>query len=253
MDITFKNFKVYLLTIFIILFYSANLVAQEKVQLAPANLQNFKRCATEEAILKRYNTEPAFRAMMDARNLETRNWILNGMPETSQRSSLLTGPIIIPVVVHIVLPNPWIITDNDVDYFINRLNLDFSGFNPDSTNCGSFCAIRGHSQIRFTLAKRDVSGNFTTGIERRVGTTTIGTSEPQAVKNAATPTGGLAPWDFTKYYNLWVAAGSGGLLGIAPEIGIGTATNDGVCVDYRVFSNSCFANPSFKFGKDCGA
>jgi Pregnancy-associated plasma protein-A len=86
-------------------------------------------------------------------------------------------------------------------------------------------------------------------VERLSGTTTIGTSEPQAVKNAATGTGGLAPWDVTKYYNIWVAVGAGTLLGIAPEIGTGSATNDGVCIDYRVFANSCFANPSFNLGR----
>lgn len=85
-------------------------------------------------------------------------------------------------------------------------------------------------------------------IERLTGTTTIASSEPQAVKNAATPTGGLAPWDVTNYYNLWVAVGAGGLRAL-PEIGTGTATNDGVCVDYRVFSNSCFANPSFNLAR----
>jgi hypothetical protein len=94
-----------------------------------------------------------------------------------------------------------------------------------------------------------MSGNFTTGIERLVGTTTIGTNEPQPVKNAATPSGGLPPWNVANYYNLWVAVGAGGLLGIAPEIGTGSATNDGVCVDYRVFSNSCFANPSFNMAR----
>jgi hypothetical protein len=206
-----------------------------------------RRCATEEAIQKRYETDPAFRAMMNERERAFREALAKGVTPITQRPDALTGPVIIPVVVHVVLPNPFQISDNDVDYFINRLNLDFSGLNPDSTNCGTFCPIRGHSLLRFTLAKRDVSGNFTTGIERRVGTAAIGTGEPQAIKNTAS--GGLNPWDVTKYYNLWVGVGAGGLLGIAPEIGTGTAANDGVCVDYRVFSNSCFANPSFNMAR----
>lgn len=229
-----------------LLLIAGSVAAQEKI---PAGGSAVRRCATDEAIQKRYQTDPAFRALMDEREREYRQAIADGVPPITQRPDALTGPVTIPVVVHIVLPNPWMITDNDVQYFIDRLNLDFSGLNPDSTNCGTFCAIRGHSQIRFTLAKRDVSGNFTTGIERLTGTTSIASSEPQAVKNAATPTGGLAPWDVTNYYNLWVAVGSGGLLGIAPEIGTGTATNDGVCVDYRVFSNSCFAYPSFNLAR----
>jgi hypothetical protein len=40
--------------------------------------------------------------------------------------------------------------------------------------------------LRFQLARRDPSGNYTTGIERLSGTTQIGNGEPQAIKNAAT-------------------------------------------------------------------
>jgi hypothetical protein len=230
------------------LLFSCALMAQQKQQVVQGNLQNHRRCATDEAIQARYQTDAAFRAMMDARAREYEQARANGPAPGAQGFRALPGPVTIPVVVHVVLPNPWIITDTDIEYFINRLNLDFSGLNPDSTNCGTFCPIRGHSLIRFTLAKRDVNGNFTTGIERLSGSTTIANNEPQAVKNAATATGGLAPWDHTKYYNIWVATG-GSLLGIAPEIGTGTATNDGVCIDYQVFSNSCFANPSFNLAR----
>lgn len=221
--------------------------AQNKQPVTQANRQYQNRCATDEAIQKRYETDAAFRAMMDERERQYRQTVANRLTNTTPVTEALTGPVIIPVVVHVVLPNPWIITDSDVEYFINRLNLDFSGLNPDSTNCGTFCPIRGHSKLRFTLAKRDVSGNFTTGIERRSAGTQIGGGEPQAVKSLGA--GGLNPWDVTNYYNIWVAIGGGGLLGIAPEIGTGNATNDGVCVDYRVFSNSCFANPSFNLAR----
>jgi hypothetical protein len=243
------NFTLSLKATIFFLLISVQLLTQNKLPLNSTNTGTTHRCATDEAIQKRYQTDAGFRAMMDQRNLAYEQARLQGQTQSIQRPSILTNPVIIPVVVHVVLPNPWIITDNDIQYFIDRLNLDFSGLNPDSTNCGTFCAIRGRSLIRFTLAKRDVNGNFTTGVQRMAGTTTIGTSEPQAVKNASTGTGGFAPWDHTKYYNIWVAQGAGGLLGIAPEIGTGTATNDGVCIDYRVFANSCFANPSFNLAR----
>jgi Pregnancy-associated plasma protein-A len=227
------------------LLFAANAFAQHTTP----SLNARQRCATDEAIQKRYATDPVFRAQQDERTRAYQEYLKSGASPAQPIPNTLTGPVTIPVVVHIVLPNPWLITDADIEYFINRLNIDFSGLNPDSTNCGTFCSIRGHSLIRFTLAKRDVSGNFTTGIQRLSGTTQIGASEPQAVKNAATATGGIAPWDVTKYYNIWVAVGSGGLLGIAPEIGTGTATNDGVCIDYQAFANSCFANPSFNLGR----
>ncbi|MBL7749548.1 MAG: hypothetical protein JNM19_19070, partial [Chitinophagaceae bacterium] len=125
-----------------VLLMAGSVAAQEKV---PADGSAVRRCATDEAIQKRYLTDPAFRSLMDQRAREYQQAIADGVPPLTQRNNLLTGPVIIPVVVHVVLPNPWIITDNDVQYFIDRMNLDFSGLNPDSTNCGTFCGIRGHS------------------------------------------------------------------------------------------------------------
>ncbi len=50
---------------------------------------------------------------------------------------------------------------------IDAMNRDFSGFNPDTTNLpAAFEAVRGHSSIRFVLAKRTPSGQLTNGIDR---------------------------------------------------------------------------------------
>ncbi|MGN6163633.1 MAG: hypothetical protein ACTHOF_03755, partial [Flavisolibacter sp.] len=105
-------------------------------------------------------------------NLLTRNGTSQKKEPTPSTSVLstyrLTSIVTIPVVVHIVLPNPFMVTDADVQAQIDRLNLDFSGFNPDSTNAPSqFLAVRGHSQIQFCLAKRTPGGQPTSGIERR--------------------------------------------------------------------------------------
>lgn len=230
-----------------LLFVTVLLPEKPFAQVKPGvGTQTVTRCATDEAIERQYQADPAFRAMMDERNRQYREAIANGVPPITQRSIALTGPVTIPVVVHVVLPNPWIITENDVQYFINRLNLDFSGLNPDSTNCGTYCGIRGHSLLRFTLAKRTAGGNFTTGIERRASGVQFGAGEPQPVKTFSS--GGLDPWDVTQYYNIWVGNASG-LLGIAPAIGPGTAASDGVCVNYQAFSNSCFAIGSFNLAR----
>src|SRR5690606_7181999 len=89
----------------------------------------------------------------------------------------LVNIVTIPIVVHILLPDPTIVTDDDVNFFIRRLNEDFSGLNADSTNATGFYDVRGHSLIRFTLARRDPQGNFTTGIERKQSNVLIGISE----------------------------------------------------------------------------
>ena len=238
----------------LLMLFVFNAIAQKPVASNGDNKQRtFQRCGTDEAIQRQMETDPEFRAMMEKRERDYQNYVkanLNNPSAFAARTSVLTGPVTIPVVVHIVLPNPNIITDADVEYFINRLNLDFSGLNPDSTNGAPFYNVRGHSLLRFQLARRDPSGNYTTGIERLSGTTLIGNGEPQAIKNAATATGGLNPWPFQQYYNLWVGA-SNGLLGIAPAIGVGTAASDGVCVNYQAFSNSgCgYTIPAFNLGR----
>jgi len=122
------------------------------------NAQLIQRCGTSEAINQRLLTDSAYKADYEAKLKDPDSYIRNHSINTvahkgSAAKSFANGDtVIIPVVVHIVLPNPNIITDDDVQYFINRLNLDYSGFNPDSANGSPFYSVRGHSQIRFTLA-----------------------------------------------------------------------------------------------------
>ncbi|RYY90783.1 MAG: T9SS type A sorting domain-containing protein [Chitinophagaceae bacterium] len=212
------------------------------------------RCGTMEAIQQRIQADPAFRAEWERNQ---RAGLQPGVARTNgtQRTTTLTGPVTIPVVVHVVLPDPTQITEAQVDYFLNRLNLDFSGLNPDSANGAPFFNVRGHSLIRFARARRTPSGQLTNGLERRVGSVNIAGNTYQPIKH--TSAGGLDPWDVTQYYNLWVGIGTGGLLGIAPNIGPGNATEttgssigiDGVCVDYRGFANGCFSYPEFNLAR----
>jgi hypothetical protein len=200
------------------------------------------KCATEDAIQRQYQTDPAFRALMDQRERDFQTWKAANQGRLNEfaRTSTLTGPVVIPIVFHIVLTNPNIVSDADCQYVVDRLNIDFAGINADSTNGVPFYGVRGHSLIRFCLAKRDPAGNFTTGIERKVGTAGIAGGEPQPLKSVAT--GGLNPWDVTRYYNVWVGTSTGGILGIAPAIGVGTAASDGVCVNVQSFAGPAAAS-----------
>lgn len=213
------------------------------------------RCGTMEAIARDMEKDPALRERIRQGQLDYDRSITS-KPSTVLGSSptSLPGPVTIPIVIHIVLPNPWRISDDAVELYIKRLNEDFAGINPDSANGIAFFPVRGHSLLRFTLAKRDVDGKFTTGIIRVVGTTEIGLTNPQPIKNSATSTGGSTGWDVKKYYNMYVGdGGAAGLLGIAPAIGpggpAGSTNADGVCVDYRSFSTLCFSYPEFTLGR----
>ncbi|MDI9359076.1 MAG: choice-of-anchor J domain-containing protein [Phycisphaerales bacterium] len=108
-----------------------------------------------------------------------------------------------PVVFHIVLPSPAIITNSQINQQIERLNLDWSGFNSDSNNIPSnFQAVRGHSPIRFTLAKRTPDNQLTNGIVRVSSGTKSGLDQLDPIKSPAL--GGDTVWDAKRYINIWV-------------------------------------------------
>jgi Pregnancy-associated plasma protein-A/Secretion system C-terminal sorting domain len=207
-----------------------------------------RTCGTMQAIYERMQTDSNYR-----KDFEKKEADLNAyLAEHPVQESFATGDtIIIPVVVHIVLSNPYLVTDDNVDYFIKRMNEDFSGFNSDSTDGSPFYGVRGHALFRFALARRDANGNSTTGIERKVSSATIATTTFQAIKTVAS---GLPPWDITKYYNLWVGdPGTTGLLGISPQIGPGTQAGqdiDGICCSYLSFSsNACYSDPLYALAR----
>lgn len=236
-----QNLSTLLVTLLLVtIFYNAT------AQVKP------RRCATQEAIEERLRTDPAFKADFEAKQKDLQAYLI-AHPLPPSIDAFPTDTIIIPVVVHIVLPDPYRVTDADVQHFIDRLNEDYSGFNADSTTASSFYSVRGHSSIRFTLARRDPSGKATTGIERKVGNIQLATTTAQNLKSVAA--GGLAAWPITTYYNLWVGSGfsTTGLLGISPQIGPGAASGtsaDGVCVDEQVFSsNPCYTSSSFALAR----
>ncbi|MCX6208534.1 MAG: M43 family zinc metalloprotease [Bacteroidetes bacterium] len=211
-----------------------------------------RRCATMEAIEERLKTDPIFKADYEAKNRDIDAY-LAAHPLPPTLDAFPSDTITIPVVVHIVLPDPYRVTDEDVQRFIDRLNEDYSGFNDDSATASGFYSVRGHSMMRFALARRDPSGKSTTGIERKVGNVQIAQTTAQNIKVVAS--GGLAAWTTSAYYNLWVGSGfsTTGLLGISPQIGVGATSgsgSDGVCVDEQVFaSNPCYTDPSFNLAR----
>ncbi len=166
----------------------------------------------------------------------------------------LQATITVPVVVHIVLPNPYIVTDADVQAQLARLNLDFSGLNTDSANIASqFGPLRGHSRIQFCLARRTPTGELTSGIERRSSTTgsDIG-AQKDPIKY--TSEGGLDAWNPDQYLNYWVgvdATGSG-VLGYSqfPNAIGEPAASDGVFINYRAWgTNNCYTHSDFNLGR----
>lgn len=152
----------------------------------------------------------------------------------------LQSIVTLPVVFHIVLANPYLITDARVQSQIDAMNRDFSGFNADTTNLpAAFEAVRGHSSIRFELAKRTPSGQLTNGIDR-VFSTTTGNPDNIIDSIKRSSLGGADAWDPNSYINIWVGniSNGGGVLGYTQVPGSGSPADDGVFCNILAFGES---------------
>ncbi|MBL7981665.1 MAG: PKD domain-containing protein [Flavobacteriales bacterium] len=116
------------------------------------------------------------------------------------------GPLIIPVVFHIIHNNgPENISDAQVYDAVRVLNDDFNRQNADWTNVRpEFLDLVANVGIEFRLAQLDPEGNCTNGITRTVSTQT---------NNGDFEMTQLIQWPRNSYMNIWVAASASGAAG----------------------------------------
>ncbi|WP_299097177.1 GEVED domain-containing protein [uncultured Winogradskyella sp.] len=153
----------------------------------------------------------------------------------------------IPVIFHIITDGTGP-TNLDASYIqaqINQLNIDYGN------NAGSSQGAAADTEIQFCLAQQNEEGNGLTenGINR---ITTYGAG-PFTTNNFETSIKSATQWDPTKYFNVWVANLSGGVLGYAhwPEssglIGVPGnntgASNDGVVLLYSTLGSIALPQP----------
>ncbi|HEY5371304.1 MAG TPA: M43 family zinc metalloprotease, partial [Hanamia sp.] len=214
--------KVLLFFIFLIFAFTSGFCQQKLKQ--PKLNSPIVRCATEQRVQMLFKKFPERKLLAEKLARE----ILSN--KALRKAARLQSIVYLPVVFHIVLPNPYAITEAVVQSQIDALNTDFSGLNADSTNIpDAFKPLRGHSQIRFVLAKRTPSGTLTNGIERIVsGTTGNPNNVIDSIKRAAL--GGADVWDPNSYINIWVGniADNAGTLGYTQIPGSGVPADDGI-------------------------
>ncbi len=207
---------------------------QKNAQQFPAGKQII-RCATDQRVKMLFKVFPEKKLLAEQ---------LSKLPpaNTLRTPKRLQSIVTLPVVFHIVLANPYLITDARVQSQIDAMNRDFSGFNADTTNLpAAFEAVRGHSSIRFALAKRTPSGQLTNGIDRVFSTTT---GNPDNILDSIkrSSLGGADAWDPNSYINIWVGniSNGGGVLGYTQVPGSGSPADDGVFCNILAFGeNSC--------------
>jgi hypothetical protein len=232
--------KFILLTIGILFFFFHGFSQQKKVQQSPAKtFTQIKRCATVDRVEMLFRKFPERRLLAERLAKET-------PPSKALRApKRLTSVVYIPVVFHIVLPNPYVISDDAVKSQIDRMNIDFAGLNADSTNIpAAFQPLRGHSLIQFVLAKRTPAGALSNGIDRVSGTAT---GNPNNVTDSIkrTSMGGADAWDPNSYLNIWVGdlSGDQGVLGYTQIPGGGPSNDDGIFCNRLGFGiSSCNIN-----------
>ncbi len=166
-------------------------------------------------------------------------------PRLQTRSSEVT----IPVVVHILYrTDAENISEAQVRSQLDALNRDFNKKNTDVVKTPSvFLPLAADCGIKFQLAVRDEKGKATTGI-MRYPTQKIGWSSNDDMK--LPQKGGVAPWQPTKYLNIYVVNLEGESLGFASFPGM-PARFDGVVIDYQVFGTKGNVRKPFNLGRTC--
>ncbi len=207
-----------------------------------AQTQLTKDCSAQTYNDQLLGNDPQFARNQQQIESFTRNFISRGT--SNMRSA---GTVSIPVVVHVVY-NTAVqnISDAQILSQIDALNEDFGKLNADTVNIpNAFKSLVGNMQIEFCLAKRDPSGNTTTGITR-TQTNELSFTSDNKVKFGTT--GGKDAWNRDQYLNIWVCYLGGNLGGYAQYPG-GQASTDGVVVTYTTFGRTSNVAAPYNYGR----
>ncbi|MBK7096341.1 MAG: T9SS type A sorting domain-containing protein [Saprospiraceae bacterium] len=182
------------------------------------------------------NEDPLIRRKRDEIENQIRNFVIN-------RDNQGVG-YRIPVVVHIVLPNPFNISDEQVYSQIDVLNEDYNALNTDISNVpNEFENLIGDFGIQFFLADIPTICN---GITRTFTNVSCFTRTSDDIKRSST--GGHDPIDPEHILNIWVGDLCGTLLGYGQFPG-GPILTDGVAIDYLSFGRIGPLDPTFNLGR----
>jgi len=169
---------------------SVNLKAQQStLQLFPDSSfsKSVSLTCSSDMILYESRKDASFRAREAKMNLDIQNAMRR----------MVNNTIYLPVVVHIINPNPASITDAQIINGINLLNDAFSKSGIYSASPGA------DTKIRFCLAKKDPDGGNSTGITR----TTSFLSAHLNKDNEDARLKNLIQWDPSHYINIWLVIG----------------------------------------------
>ena len=200
------------------------------ISLTVFNLGAQQRCGTMPLLEKRFQRNPSLRTIFAKRETEIREMVQQRL----KNKALLRveATINIPIVFHIVMQNPTVVTEAQILAQLDTLNKDYAGLNGDSVRIPSyFKSLYGKSEINFCLAQRTPDDEPTSGIVRTNTTkSTFSNNDNESVKHILL--GGADAWDPTRYLNIWICDMADDLLGYATFPESGPQDEQGVVIDY---------------------
>jgi hypothetical protein len=192
-------------------------LAQERCGSMPLMEKTFKRNATLKSTFQ----------------LQTQNIQAAFLKRKAQAQVLRVdgSPIYIPVVFHIVMQNPNLVTDAQIQAQIDRLNIDYAGLNSDSTLIPAwFKPVFSKPNIQFKLAQRNANDESSDGIERVTTSIPSFTIDDNRLKYTAQ--GGADGWDHNRFFNVWITVLGNQYLGYSTFPNSSAAGEDGVAIMY---------------------
>jgi hypothetical protein len=199
-----------------------------------------RNCGTNEYQMMLEQQDPSIINQREEIEQFTRDFIANN-PQGDR--NIIRIPVVVHVVYNTTQEN---ISDAQIQSQITVLNQDFRKLNADVANTpAAFAGLAGDSQIEFCLASVDPNGNATNGV-LRVPTTATSFGTNNTVKSSTS--GGSNAWNASRYLNMWVCDISGSILGYAQFPG-GSASTDGVVIDYQYFGTIGTATAPFNKGR----
>lgn len=190
---------------------------ETSVDSSPQDAATVKRtCASDEVLQREIAENPARGRFLEELESKTRNY-KSGQNRTA-------GILYVGVVVHVVLTNPALVTDAQIQSQIDVLNKDFSAENKELSSPHVYLA-------GYTGAVADCDLQFYISQIIRKQTTVTAFNTNNAVKRSNQ--GGSDAVDAGTKLNMWVC-NLAGFLGYAQFPG-GNAATDGVVINYLSF------------------
>lgn len=225
--------RIFLLLAFV-LFFAITSYSQKK-----DNWSIPGKCASMEVLNRHLSADPVAKQRYEAR-LAAFNAKVKQQTSLQQRFRLNLVNTSVVVVIHIVLPDPTVVTDAQINQQLQILNATFNGTQSDAGNIPSFFAsLLGSTGIKFCLAQRAPNGDATNGVLRKTTNRSSFNYLTEDIKY--NDTGGSDAWNTENYFNIWICLMSDNILGYASFPDEGLTVEQGVVIDYRSLPGGAYA------------